>query len=103
MSYQPTIQRTTNTPAVLSLVFGICAWVLLPVIGAIVAIVCGHMARGEIRRASPGSMDGDGMAIAGLVLGYAQLAFTVASVVFVVAFLVFGFGLGAGFLHSFAH
>ena len=103
MSYQPAIQRTTNTLAVISLAFGIGAWLLLPVIGAIVAVVCGHMARSEIRRAPVGSMDGDGMAMVGLVLGYAQIAFTVASVVFVIAFLVFGFGIGAGMFHQLAH
>lgn len=103
MSYQPATQRTTNTLAVLSLAFGIGAWLLLPVIGAIVAIVCGHMARSEIRRAPVGSVEGDGMAVVGLVLGYVQIAFTVASMVFVIAFLVFGFGLGAGVLHQLGH
>jgi Domain of unknown function (DUF4190)/zinc-ribbon domain len=62
-----------STAAVVSLVFGILTWVLLPVIGPIVAVVAGHMARAEIRR-SNGQIGGGGMAIAGLVLGYLQLA-----------------------------
>lgn len=66
--------RTTSTTAIVSLVFGIVCWVVLPFIGAIVAVVCGHVARGEIRQAPPGSVEGDGMAIAGLILGYAHLA-----------------------------
>ena len=66
--------RTTSTTAIFSLVFGIICWIAIPFIGAIVAVVCGHIARGEIRRAAPGSIDGDGMAIAGLILGYAHLA-----------------------------
>jgi hypothetical protein len=37
------------------------------------------------------------------VLGYAQTAFTVAGLVFVIAFLVFGFGVGTGFLHQLPH
>ncbi|NOK62593.1 MAG: DUF4190 domain-containing protein [Chloroflexi bacterium AL-W] len=41
-------------------------------IGAIVAVVTGHMARREIRN-SGGALSGDGMAIAGLALGYSQL------------------------------
>jgi len=65
--------RTTSTPAILSLVFGILCWFAIPFVGAIGAVVCGHIARGEIRRAPPGSIEGDGMAIAGLVLGYAHL------------------------------
>lgn len=65
--------RITSTTAVISLVFGILCWMAIPFIGAVVAVVCGHLARGEIRRAPPGSMEGDGMAVAGLVLGYAHL------------------------------
>ena len=65
--------RTTSTTAVISLVFGILCWMAIPFVGAVVAVVCGHLARGEIRRAPPGSMEGDGMAVAGLVLGYAHL------------------------------
>ena len=64
----------TSTTAVLSLVFGILSWVMLPLLGAIVAVVTGHVARSEIRRAAPGELEGDGMAVAGLVLGWANLA-----------------------------
>lgn len=69
-----TTPRTTSVTAVFSLVFGIICWVAMPFIGAVVAVVCGHVARGEIRRAPPGTIEGDGMAIAGLILGYAHLA-----------------------------
>jgi hypothetical protein len=65
--------RTSGT-AVASLVFGVLTWVMLPLIGAVLAVVLGHVARGEIRRAAPGSVQGDGMALAGLVLGYTHLA-----------------------------
>ena len=63
-----------STAAVVSLVCGILCWVLiLPLIGAIVAVVAGHMARSEIRAAN-GRVGGAGMAKAGLILGYAHLA-----------------------------
>ena len=62
-----------STAAIVSLIFGILTWVLLPAIGPIVAVVAGHMARGEIRR-SNGQIGGGGMAMAGLVLGYLQIA-----------------------------
>lgn len=58
-----------------SLVFGVLGWTVLPVIGALVAIVCGHIARADIRGAPAGSLDGDGMALAGLVLGWLQVGF----------------------------
>jgi hypothetical protein len=80
-----TIPRTSG-PAVISLVFGIICWFALPVVGAIVAVVCGHLARGEIRRAPPGSIDGDGLALAGMVLGYVNLALCVLAVMFIVMF-----------------
>lgn len=72
MSDQPS--RSTSTLAVVSLVFGILAWLVLPLIGALVAIVCGHLARSEIRRMPEGALEGNGMAIAGLSLGYLHLA-----------------------------
>lgn len=62
----------SSTMAIVSLIAGIVAWVVLPFISAIVAVACGHMARREIRD-SGGRLTGDGMAIAGLVLGYLQL------------------------------
>ena len=66
--------RTTSIPAILSLIFGIICWMALPFVGAIVAIVLGHIARSEIRRSPPGTLEGDGMALAGLILGYAHIA-----------------------------
>ena len=83
-----TVYVRTSSTAVVSLVFGVLTWVMLPLIGALVAIICGHIARGEIRRAAPGTLDGDGMAIAGLVLGYVHLAFLVLALMLV--FFVLG-------------
>ncbi len=65
--------RPTSALAIVSLVSGILGFTLLPLLGSIVAIVTGHLARGEIRRAQ-GGMEGDGLAVAGLVLGYVMLA-----------------------------
>ena len=76
-----------STAAVVSLVFGILTWVMLPVIGPIVAVVAGHMARAEIRR-SNGQIGGGGMALAGLVLGYLQIALLVLAIC---AIVVIGF------------
>ncbi len=77
--------RQTSTLAVVSLVFGILGWIVLPWIGSLVAIVTGHLARGEIRR-SPVALDGDGMAIAGLVLGYAMFALTILGLILLLLF-----------------
>ena len=75
--------------AIVSLVSGILGWVALPVIGAVIAVVTGHIARGQIRDAR-GDLQGDGLAMVGLVLGYLSLALVLFSVML---FLIFGAGL----------
>jgi hypothetical protein len=77
----------TSTAAIVSLVFGIIAWVGLPFVGAIVAVIAGHVARADIRNAR-GSLEGDGFAMAGLVLGWAQLMMAVVGLLML--FLFFG-------------
>ena len=58
--------------AIVSLVSGVISWFALPLLGAIVAIITGHMARNEIRN-SHGMQGGDGLAVVGLILGYLNL------------------------------
>jgi len=60
------VPSRTNGLAGVSLGFGIGQF-FLPIFGALVAIVCGHVARSQIRRTGE---QGDGLAVAGLVLGY---------------------------------
>jgi hypothetical protein len=91
--------RTSGT-AIASLIFGVLAWVTLPLLGAILAVILGHIARGEIRRAPPGSIDGDGMAVAGLVLGYVHLA--LAALVIALIAMVGMFAIAAWFGHFLA-
>ncbi len=81
--------RETNTLAIVSLIFGILGWSFLPLVGSVVAIVTGHLARSEIRRA-PERPLGDGLAVAGLVLGYVAL---VSALLFVLVLLLFFGGL----------
>ena len=59
--------------AIVSLVSGIACWFVLPLIGAIIAVITGHMAKKEIRE-SAGRLSGVEMANAGLTLGYVHLA-----------------------------
>ncbi|MFA6231264.1 MAG: DUF4190 domain-containing protein [Rhodanobacter sp.] len=93
MSEQPPYGAgpSTSSLAVVSLVFGVLGWCVLPFIGPLVAIICGHLARAEIRRASVDNrMEGDGMAIAGLVLGYLQFAVGLLLLMAFVVFLILG-------------
>ncbi len=77
--------RQTSTLAIISLVAGLLGWTVVPFLGSIVAVICGHMARKEIRQA-PDRLEGDGLAIAGLVLGYLAIAMAVLAVAAVVLF-----------------
>jgi hypothetical protein len=81
-----------STTAIVSLAFGVVCWVGIPFVGALVAVICVHAARAEIRRAPPGSIDGEALAIAGMILGYAHLALIAFLVI-----LVFGFLGGLAF------
>jgi len=61
-----------NALAIVSLASGIVAWVAMPLLGGIVAVLTGHLAKRQIRRSRE---QGASLATAGLVLGYLNLAF----------------------------
>ncbi|MEM7054968.1 MAG: DUF4190 domain-containing protein [Pseudomonadota bacterium] len=81
--------RKTNTLAIVSLVFGILGWTALPLIGSIVAVITGHMARNAIRL-SNGLEDGEGLAITGLVLGWIAVGITLLIIALVILIVMFG-------------
>jgi len=62
--------------AIASLVMGIGGWTILPFIGSILAIIFGYAARKEIRQ-RPGELTGEGLAVAGLVLGWLMVGVSV--------------------------
>ena len=76
----------TNTLAIVSLISGILSFVLVPVVGAIVAVITGHMAKNEISRTGE---QGDMMATVGLILGYLHLVLVllIAGIVFLLVFI----------------
>lgn len=86
---QTPMMKKDSTLAIISLVSGLLGWSLLPVIGAIAAVVTGHLAKKEIRE-SNNTLSGDGMALAGLILGYVQIG---ALVLGILCLLVFGAAL----------
>lgn len=65
--------KPNSNMAIASMVLGILGWTIIPTLGSIVAIITGHMAKKEIKE-SMGALGGDGMATAGLILGYANIA-----------------------------
>jgi hypothetical protein len=83
----------TSTLAVVSLVTGIACWIILPFIGALIAIVTGHLAKKEIR-ANMDRLTGDGLATAGLVLGYLQIILIVIPLCLIVILALLGPAIG---------
>ena len=75
----------TNALAVICLVVSLSGVVVtwfIPIITQIAAIICGHIARSQIKK-SRGNQTGSGMALAGLIISYIVLVFVV-----IVIFLV---------------
>jgi hypothetical protein len=83
----PATTRPTNPLSVVSLVFGCAQFVFCFFVGAIVAVITGHIARSQIKRTNE---QGAGMALAGVILGYVGLALT-ALVVSGILVFIFGF------------
>jgi hypothetical protein len=86
--------RPTNSLAIAALVCGIAGFVTG--ITCIPAIICGHIARGQIRRTGE---QGDGMALAGLILGYVSVVLYIALVLAIV-FLVSKVGSSVSQAHT---
>ena len=75
--YRGQYPQQTDGGAIASLVLGIASFALcLSFFAGIPAIILGHISRSKIRR-SGGRLKGDGMALAGLIMGYISLPFIV--------------------------
>ena len=81
------VPQPNSTTAIISLIAGILGLTAFPILGSIVAVVTGHMAKGEIAR-SNGTIGGSGLATAGLIMGYIGLG------LFVLGICGFGLFLG---------
>ncbi len=79
----------SSSLAVISLISGIASFFIVPLLGAIAAIITGGMAKKEIR-ASQGRMKGEGMATAGIIMGWINVALMVVGICLTVLILVGG-------------
>jgi hypothetical protein len=78
----------TSTMAMVSLVAGILGFTVFPLLGGIVALFTGYAARKETR-AVPALASGDGLATAGIIMGWIQIGLTIVSICCFVAYFVF--------------
>lgn len=84
LAYAPQAVETSGL-AVASLVLGILSLLGCLFLGAVPAVICGHLALSNIRN-SRGHIKGEGLALAGLITGYSAIVITV---LFILTFLVF--------------
>jgi hypothetical protein len=85
-------QLPTSTLAIISMVAGITGFTIFPAIGTIVALITGYAARKETR-AVPPQAGGDGLATAGIIMGWVQVGLTVIGICLFAAFFIFSIGL----------
>lgn len=88
--------------AIISLIGGITGFTILPFLGAIVAVITGHMAHSEIKK-SAGMITGKGMATAGLIMGYIALAGGICILCLVIILPLLGIGLSIPFIGNTAY
>lgn len=86
----------TSTMAIISLIGGITGFTVLPLLGSLAGIIFGHIAKSEIKK-SNGTLGGNGMATAGLIIGYVTIGLGVCAlcVWLLIAILLPIIGLGA--------
>jgi hypothetical protein len=87
----------TSGMAIASLLLGVAGLTFVPLLASILAILFGYMARKEIRQ-RPGELAGDGLALAGIVMGWIAVGLSVLGLLFAGAVSVCGLcgAFGAG-------
>src|SRR5512145_3290576 len=94
---EPQYVLPNSTLAIISLVAGILGFTVFPFIASIVAIWTGYEARKETRSVPP-KASGDGMATAGIVMGWIQIGLVVVGFCCFAAYMVLMVGwLGTNF------
>lgn len=86
MSYMNQVQGAVRTSAlaIWSLVLGILGLLCFSCLTGIPAIICGHLGRSKIKQ-SNGTLGGEGLALAGLILGYAGTVITTIGIIAAIA------------------
>jgi uncharacterized membrane protein YidH (DUF202 family) len=84
--------RPYNPWAIVSIAFASSTIIGTWCIGGLVAVITGHVARSQIKRSGE---QGDGLALAGLIIGYLSIGLTLAFIAVYVLFVIFFIALAA--------
>ena len=82
------VPAQTEDKAVISLVLGILSIVSLSILAGIPAIILGRMSKRNIR-ASAGQLGGDGLATAGIVMGWISVVLAVVFLLLIILMLAY--------------
>ncbi len=88
-SYAPVLP--SSNLATVSLIAGLLGFTMLPIIGSIIALVTGYEARKETR-AVPPRASGDGLATAGIIMGWIEIGLAAIGVCCFAAYFLFILG-----------
>jgi len=91
---QPAREQRTSPLAIGSLVASILGLTALPTVGSVIGLVLGYVARTEIR--DDESVNGEGLATAGIILGWIGVGLTLVAFLLVALVLVLGFAAVPG-------
>ena len=80
-------QKKTAGQAIASLVLGILSLILFGLLTAIPAVICGHIAKSKIKH-DPENLQGDGQALAGLIMGYLTIGISLLMIPLMVAIAI---------------
>ncbi len=84
MAAPPMVQKKDETLALVSVLLAAAAWVIqLHIFAAVPAVICGHMARKKIKN-DPEKYGGDGMAKAGVIIGWINIVIVLLTTIAVV-------------------
>ncbi len=80
-------QPQTDSNALVSLILGLLSIVAFSILTGVPAIILGNNARKNIR-ASGGRLTGDGLAVAGIIMGWVSVGFAVIGILLVIIFVL---------------
>ena len=84
--------RQNHTLAVVSLVVSLVGWFMCPIVGGVVGIITGMMAKKEIKMA-PDRWDGMGLATAGIIISAIHIGLCVlVTALYVILIVIVGIG-----------